>query len=43
MRSAFTAGGTIQHFQQWAASTLTFQLLTIGKDLQFVKGAKVKI
>jgi hypothetical protein len=37
------SAGAIQHFRRHVASTLTFQLLTIGKDLWFVKGEIVKI
>ncbi len=43
MGSASTTGGTVQHFYRQAASTLAFQLLTIGKNLQFVKKEIVKI
>jgi hypothetical protein len=43
MRTAMTTSGPVQHFYQQAASTLAFQLLTIGKDLPFVKGAMISI
>jgi hypothetical protein len=36
-------GGTFKHCLYPVVSTLTFQLLKIGKDLRFVKGEKVKI
>lgn len=43
MLPALVIGGTLKHCHYRPVSTLTFQLLKIGKDLRFVKGEKVNI